>query len=108
MGNDAKITISLINRVTGQVTRFEDLRLRSELAVRLVEQIETLLADLAPGRASITRHVAAGSATIIDIDLRPLEKLSHRPPEDRAQPPHLTFEQRYRRQPQERRPDDAT
>jgi hypothetical protein len=107
MNNKAKVTISLINRVTGQVTRFEDLRLQSELAVRLVEQIETLLADLAPGRASVTRHVAASGVTVVDIDLRPLEKLSHRLPGSRAQLSKLTFEQRYRCQPQKRRRDDV-
>jgi hypothetical protein len=107
MNNKAKVTISLINQRTGQVTRFENLRLRSDLAIHLVEQIETLLADLAPGQIRITRSLAAGGVTVVDIDLRPLKKLGRRLAEDRAQPPNLTFEQQYRRKSQERHHDDA-
>ena len=108
MNNKAKVTISLINQRTGQVTRFENLRLRSDLAIHLVEQIETLLADLAPGQIRITRSLAASGVTVVDIDLRPLEKLGRRLPGSRTQPPNLTFEQRYRRQPQKPRRDDVT
>jgi hypothetical protein len=108
VSQNAKVAIRLINRRTGQVTRFEDFRLQSDLAARLVEQIEAMLADLAPGQTRVTRTMAPGGATLIDIDLQPFEKLSRRSGPGRVQPPNLTFEQRYRRKSQETGGEEAS
>jgi hypothetical protein len=89
--NDAaKVTISLINRRSGQVTRLGIFCLQPDLALRLVEQIETVLAGLTPGRISLSRSVTTKGATVIDINLKPVTQRE-------AAQPKLTFEQLYRR-----------
>jgi hypothetical protein len=92
VSTEAKVTLSFINRRTSQMTRLDDFRLRPDLAVRLVEQIEALLADLAPGQARVSRTVTAKGATVIDLDLKPITQQEAQPAA--AKP---TFEQLYRR-----------
>lgn len=90
MCDEAKVTISFINHRTGQVTRLDDVCLQPDLALRLVEQIEAVLADLAPGQVRVSRTVTTKGATIIDINLKPVTR-------QEAAGPKLTFEQLYRR-----------